>query len=100
MSLAVKHGIDQSVSCYPVSPDKSLIEYPGIELFVSLTDLWSQRGIVLHCKVEIEGVFVFCLQNPFPIKIVVGMLRIAVEPESGIGDGAAGNRLFHKRTWH
>lgn len=46
----------------------------------------------MHCAL--------CLQDPLLIEPVLGSLRVAVEPQPGAADAAAGHRLFHKTPGH
>ena len=59
-----------------------------------------QGGVVLHGKVEVQGPPLPGLQDPLPVKPVLGVLRVAVEPQPAPRHAAPGDGLLHEAPGH
>ena len=76
-----KHRINTALSRNPFAENEPFVECARIKPFIAADYRRSQRGIVFHREMEIETVFFIAFFNPFLVKPMHRMLRIAVEPQ-------------------
>ena len=89
-------GIDQPLRHAPQSLDVPVIEYAGVQALIAFPDLLVQGVVVLHGKMQMQGVLFRFFADPFFVEPMLGAVWIAVEPQPGSADGASGCCLFHK----
>ena len=96
----VEEVVDQPLCRRPFSQHEPPVENAGVEPLIPLPDLRCQSRIVLHGKMQPQGVPALRLFNPLLIEPVLRPLRIAVEPQPAAPDAASGRRLLHKGSGH